>query len=219
MLLKYVSNSIKSIVSALFICTAATSISHAKALQCDDTDAPQFFKKLCTDSFSDLRTEFNEHFHTTYLVTDAPIRLIDDTQTLWTQRVQQCKNSNCLKQQMNFRIEELNFYTSMNQSLTQHYLKFEHGKISKQPAHIKIHQLTKDRIKIEGTAYRDPNNRAESQSIPLLAYTTNENKSEILDNENDCKYILNFQKSILIIDSKTQSKNCDRFKGIYRLYD
>ena len=88
MLLKYVSNSIKSIVSALFICTAATSISHAKALQCDDTDAPQFFKKLCTDSFSDLRTEFNEHFHTTYLVTDAPIRLIDDTQTLWTQRVQ-----------------------------------------------------------------------------------------------------------------------------------
>lgn len=217
MLLKYVSNSIKSIVPVLFITTVTIGITHAKALQCDASDSPQFFSKLCTEAFSALREEFNEHQKTTYLVTDAPIRLIDDTHQLWGQYIQQCKSSNCLKQQMNLRIEDLNFYTSMNQSLTQHYLKFEHGKIAKQPVHLKIHQLTKDRIKIEGIAFRDPNNRLKSQTVSLLAYTTNANKHEILDNENDCKYELNFQKAVLIVNSK--QKNCDRFKGVYRLYD
>lgn len=193
------------------------SISHAQALQCDGSDAPQFFKKLCTEAFAELRAAFNEHRQTTFLVTDAPIRLIEDTHQLWSNRLQLCKNTKCLEQQMNLRIEDLNFYTSMNQSLTQHYLRFENGKIAKQAAQLKIHQLTKDRIKIEGIAFRDPNNRLESQTIPLLAYTTTEQKHQILDNENDCKYDLNFQKAILIVDSK--QKNCERFKGVYRLYD
>ena len=217
MLLKNVSNSIKSLISALFVVTVSSQITHAEALQCNRTDTPQYFKKFCTTSFDELREEFNEQYQTTLLVTDAPIRLIEDTHQLWAKRIQQCKNNHCLKQQMNSRIEDLNFYTSMNQSLTQHYLRFEHGTIARQPAHLKIHQLTKDRIKIEGLAYREPNNRTETQTVSLLAYTTNDKKHEILDNENDCTYQLNFQKSILRVDSK--QKNCDRFKGIYRLYD
>lgn len=204
-------------LSALLLSTATIGITHAKALQCDGSDSPQFFSKLCSEAFSELRAEFNEHYQTTYLVTDAPIRLIDDTHQLWNQYIQQCKNSACLKRQMTLRIEDLNFYTSMNQSLTQHYLKFEKGRIATQPVHLKVHQLTKDRIKIEGIAFRDPNNRLKNQTIPLLAYTTNENKHAILDNENDCKYQLNFQKALLVVDSK--QKNCNRFKGIYRLYD
>jgi hypothetical protein len=105
----------------------------------------------------------------------------------------------------------------MNQSLTQHFIKYEHGKIAKQPIHLQIHQLSKDRIKVEGIAYRNPNNRKEAQTVSLLAYTTPEKKNEILDNEHDCKYTLNFQKAILSVS--TQQKGCERFSGIYRLYD
>jgi hypothetical protein len=51
----------------------------------------------------------------------------------------------------------------------------------------------------------------------LLAYTTPEKKNQILDNEHDCKYVLNFQKAILSVT--TTQKGCERFTGIYRLYD
>lgn len=217
MLLKNVSNSMKTIVSVLFSSYLGTTILHAQPVQCESKNSSQYSAQLCQDSLKELRLELNEQQHTSYLVTDAPLRLLDDTHQLWLQRVQQCKNVDCLKQQINLRIEDLNFYTSMNQSLTQHYLKFENGQISKHPIQLKVHQLSKDRIKIEGIAYRNPNNRLETQTIPLLAYTSPDKKNEILDNEHDCKYQLNFQKVLLVVN--TVQKGCERFKGVYRLYD
>ncbi|QIO09163.1 A1S_1983 family putative colistin resistance protein [Acinetobacter lanii] len=217
MLLKNVSNSMKTIVSGFFLSALGTITLHAQPLQCESKNSPQYLAQICSEKFKDLRKELNELQHTSYLVTDAPLRLLADTHQLWFNRMQQCKNSACYKQQLNLRIEDLNFYTSMNQSLTQHYLKFEHGQIAQQPIQLKVHQLTKDRIKIEGFAYRNPNNRLESQAIPLLAYTTPDQKNEILDNEHDCKYQLNFQKALLVVNT-TQS-GCERFKGVYRLYD
>lgn len=83
--------------------------------------------------------------------------------------------------------------------------------------HLQVHQLTKDKIKIEGIAYRNPNNKLETQTIPFLAYTTTEKKDEIIDNEHDCKYQFNFNKAILSV--KTKQKGCERFVGVYRVYD
>jgi len=50
-----------------------------------------------------------------------------------------------------------------------------------------------------------------------LAYTTTEKKDEIIDNEHDCKYQFNFNKAILSV--KTKQKGCERFVGVYRVYD
>ena len=126
-------------------------------------------------------------------------------------------NTAAMKKTCDQLLDDLNIYISLNQSLTQHYLKFEQGQMAKQPIHLKIHQLTKDRIKIEGVAYRTPNYRAETQTIPFLAYTTTETKSQITDNEHDCKYNFNYSKAILTVS--TEQKGCERFSGIYRLYD
>lgn len=216
MLLKTETNLIKNIVSALFISFCGTTITHAYPIQCEKPHLT-LDKRLCSDHLKELRTELNEKYLTAYLITDAPIRLIDDTNQLWLDRVRQCKGVECIKQQFDIRLEDLNFYTSMNQSLTQHFIKYENGVIAKQPIHLQVHQLTKDRIKIEGMAYRNPNNRKDTQIISLLAYTTPNKKNEILDNEHDCKYQLNFQKALLTV--KTQQKGCERFTGIYRLYD
>ncbi len=172
---------------------------------------------ICAPPLKDLRTKLNDKYLTAYLVTDAPIRLLDDTQHMWLNRLQQCKNNTCRQHQFDLRFEDLNFYTSMNQSLTQHFIKYEQGQVAKSPVHIQVHQLSKDRIKIEGQAYRSPNNSGDKQSIALLAYTTPEKKNEIVDNEHDCKYQLNFEKAVLVI--KTTQKGCERFTGVYRLYD
>ena len=217
MLLKNVSNQIKTVVSALLISGLSINFAHAQPLTCDQNTTHKNLQKICRGEFNNIRDELNERILTASLVTDAPLRLLDDTHELWLNRLDECKKTSCLKQQVEMRMEDLNFYTSMNQTLTQHYLKFEQGKLSKNPIHLKVHQLTKDRIKVEGTAYRNPNGALSTQTIPLLAYTTPEKKSEILDNEHDCKYQLNFQKALLVV--KTQQKGCERFTGIYRLYD
>lgn len=216
MLLNTEFNQIKTFLSGLILCTISSSAVYALPIDCEHQNNSTL-KKLCATTFKNQRAELNEKYLTAYLVTDAPIRLINDTHQLWFQRIQQCKSNECFKQQFDIRFEDLNFYTSMNQSLTQHFLKFEDGKISKQPVHLQIHQLTKDRIKVEGIAYRNPNNRHDTQIYSLLAYTTPEKKNEIMDNEHDCKYQLNFQKAILSVN--TQQKGCERFTGIYRLYD
>ena len=216
MLLKTELNQIKSLLSGLILgCISSTTV-YALPVDCEHSNT-MLLKKLCSTQFESLRSELNEKYLTAYLVTDAPIRLINDTHHLWFNRLHQCKSNDCFKQQFDMRFEDLNFYTSMNQSLTQHFVKYENGEISKQPIHLQIHQLTKDRIKVEGISYRNPNNKKDAQIISLLAYTTPEKKNEILDNEHDCKYQLNFQKAILTV--KTQQKGCDRFTGTYRLYD
>ena len=97
------------------------------------------------------------------------------------------------------------------------YLKFENGHFAKQQVHLKVHQLSKDRIKVEGIAYRSPNNRLDTQTVSFLAYTTPEQKSAITDNEHDCQYQFNYSKALLSV--KTSQKGCERFAGVYRLYD
>ncbi len=192
--------------------------SSAITLDCNnDSKKTAAMKKLCSAALAESREKLTDQYFTAFLITDAPVRLLQDTQKLWVTRLQQCKTIDCFKQQFEWRLDDLNIYISLNQSLTQHYIKFEQGQIAKQPIHLKIHQLTKDRIKIEGVAYRNPNNRAETQTIPFLAYTTTETKSQIMDNEHDCKYNFNYSKAILTVS--TEQKGCERFSGIYRLYD
>jgi uncharacterized protein len=191
-------------------------MAYAQDFDCTQPDTASM-KNICADNFAESREKLSNHYITAFLVSDAPVHLLEDTHRLWFKRLQQCKSLDCYKQQFEIRIEDLNFYTSLNQTLTNHYLKFENGQFAHQPVHLQVHQLTKDKIKIEGVAYRNPNNKLETQTIPFLAYTTADQKSEITDNEHDCKYHLDFNKAILSV--KTEQKGCERFAGIYRLYD
>lgn len=196
-----------------FFCSHAT---YAEAIDCS-ASSRHVQHKICADPFVTQREHLDNLYLTALLVTDAPIRIVQDTQKMWLQRLEQCKTINCFKQQMDLRADDLNIFVSLNQSLTQHYLKFENGQFAKQQVHIKVHQLSKDRIKIEGIAYRNPNNRLDTQTVAFLAYTTPDQKSDIIDNEHDCKYQFNYSKALLSV--KTSQKGCDRFTGIYRLYD
>ncbi|WP_407305137.1 hypothetical protein [Acinetobacter sp.] len=209
-------NLIKTLGTLFSIGCLCSTLAHAQKIDCSSPNTSSM-KYICAENLAELREKLSNHYTTAFLVSDAPVHLLEDTQTLWFKRLQQCKSLHCYKQQFELRIDQLNFYTSLNQSLTSHYLKFENGKIASHPVHLQVHQLTKDRIKIEGIAYRNPNNKLETQSIPFLAYTTPEQKSEITDNEHDCKYQFDFNKAILSV--KTDQKGCERFVGVYRIYD
>lgn len=178
---------------------------------------PTSTQMQCSTQLDDFRLKLSEQYFTAYLITDAPLRLLQDTQKLWSYRIDQCQKISCFQQQFESRLDELNLFISLNQSLTQHYLKYENGTIARPAVHLKVHQLGKDKIKIEGIAYRSPKNRIETQTVPFLAYTTPDEKADITNNENDCKYRFNYQKATLSVSS--QQKGCERFNGIYRLYD
>jgi uncharacterized protein len=216
MLLKTELNLVKSFSPFVALFALCTTPSHAEILNCSSATHSSA-RLLCTPQYASAVDKLNNSSLTTLLITDAPLRLIKDSHRLWLNQVQQCKSSTCVQQQFDVRIEQLNFFTSLNQSLTQHYFKYEAGQIAKQPVHLQIHQLTKDNIKIEALAYRNPNNRIETQTIPFLAYSSAAEKSEIIDNEHDCKYQFDFQKAILKVS--TAQKGCERFSGVYRLYD
>ena len=203
-------------LGAIFILSLYSGNSVAQSIQCLPTQS-KLAKKLCTPPFQDRVDQLNNLSLTTLLITDAPLRLIKDSEQLWYMRTTQCKSHSCYERQLDQRIDQLNFYTSINQTLTQHYLKFENGKVADQAVHLQIHQLSKDNIKIEGTAYRNPNNAFDKQTVPFLAYSTVSDKHTITNNENDCKYQFYYQKAILKVT--TEQKGCERFSGLYRLYD
>lgn len=216
MLLKTDINKMNILGLMLGLSTLATgAFASTQPLDCSNKNKSN--TTICSSAFDETRKTLANQYLTAYLITDAPLSIVEDTHQLWLNRLQQCKTVDCYKQQFDSRLDDLNIFISLNQSLTQHYLKFEDGQMAKQPVHLKIHQLTKDRIKIEGMAYRNPNNRVETQTIPFLAYTTPDAKTEITDNEHDCKYEFQYTKAILLI--KTQQKGCERFSGVYRLYD
>ncbi|UUM26463.1 hypothetical protein NQU59_12230 [Acinetobacter colistiniresistens] len=215
MLFNTVRNQLKKSGYIITLSCFCSTFAYAEAIDCTSNDLNA--NKICSKQYKEQRLKLNTKFLTAYLVTDAPLQLLHDTQSLWLNQVQQCKSKNCYQQQFDARLDDLNFYTSMNQTLTQHYLKYEHGKLAAQPVHLQIHQLDKDKLKIEGTAYRNPNNRLETQTQSLLAYSTPEQRSQIIDNEKKCQYQLDFQKALLIV--KSEQKDCSRFTGIYRLYD
>lgn len=204
-------NLIKTLGLVALAC--CSTFATASVIECQDHHRPG----ICASGLQESREKLNNHYLTALLVSDAPIRLLQDTQKLWLKRSQQCKQTRCYRQQIEQRVDDLNLYISLNQTLTQHYLKFEQGQISAQPVHLKLHQLGKDSIKIEGIAYRNPNNRVETQTINFLAYTTPQEKTQIIDNEHDCKYSFAYSKAILVV--KTQQQGCERFSGVYRLYD
>lgn len=215
MLLKTEQNLVKC-CGALLVLSLYSGNSFATAIACTPAQS-KLEKKLCSPVFQERIDQLNNIGLTTLLITDAPLRLIKDSQQLWSQRTAQCKSQSCYEQQLDQRIDQLNFYTSINQTLTQHYLKFEQGKMADQAVHLQIHQLSKDNIKIEGIAYRNPNNAPDKQRISFLAYSTVSEKNNITDNENDCKYHFHYQKAILKVT--TEQKGCERFTGVYRLYD
>lgn len=208
---------IKTIVYSLLLLGLSSSPVLATPLSCESEQSATYTSAFCADVLESNRVEMNEKYITAYLVTDAPARLIEDSQLAWLKRSQSCKNQKCILTAFEQRIDHLNIYTSMNQSLTQHYLQYKNGKLAEPAVHIQVHQLSKERIKIEGIAYRNINNRPESQSVSLLAYTTPTQRNSIIDNENKCQYQMNFQRALLIIQS--QQKGCERFTGTYRLYD
>lgn len=207
-------NQLKRLSFAVTLSCLCSSLVFAESIDCSNSGTEL---KICSKTFSESKKQLDNKYLSAYLVTDAPLQLLQDTQKLWSKHIQQCKINTCVQQQFDLRTDDLNFYASLKQTLTQHYLKFENGHIAAQPVHIQVHQLAKDKIKIEGIAYRNPNNRKETQTISLMAYSSPEQKSEILDNEHNCKYQFNFQKALLNV--KTQQKGCERFSGIYRLYD
>ncbi|MDV2468224.1 hypothetical protein QR674_04440 [Acinetobacter chinensis] len=216
MLLKTDFKIIKSLGTLFFLGFLCTSQAYSQEIDCTDKTSSAL-KKICSSEFDEIREKLATHYQTALYVSDAPLQLLQDTHTLWFKRLQQCKSMTCFKNQFEIRTDDLNFYTSLNQTLTSHYLKFEHGQLAPSPVHIQVHQLSKDSIKIEGLAYRNPNNKLETQTVSFLAYTTPEKKNNITDNEHDCAYQFNYSKAILSI--KTEQKGCERFAGVYRLYD
>ncbi|WP_227539715.1 hypothetical protein [Acinetobacter sp. MB5] len=175
----------------------------------------------CKTQYKAEVQQINKLYLTSSLITNAPLRLLQDTQNMWRTRLSECKNKSCISQQFDLRSEDLNAYSSLNQSLTQHFIKYHHGQIAQPHTYLQIHQLDQNKIKIEGWVYRNPNASLDKLSFAFLSYLNNAKKTKVTNNETTCQYQFNYQKTLLQVTSTNHvtHKNCNRFTGTYRLYD
>ena len=198
----------------------ACSQSYAYQFLCE-TQAQHARPHYCKKQYNAEVAQLNQLYFSSNLVTNAPLRLLQDTQKMWRTRLNECKNKTCFSQQFDIRGEDLNAYSSLNQSLTQHFIQYRHGKIAQPHTYLQIHQLDQNKIKIEGWVYRNPNANAEKLTFAFLAYINNADKTQVTNNETTCQYKFDYQKALLHVSSTNHvaQKNCQRFAGVYRLYD
>lgn len=209
--MRYVHSPIATVCLSIGMLAAFSTVD-AQILSCKNNKIP-----ACHSQFSTEREALRLKQQTASLVSDAPLKLLNDTQDMWLTRLNQCRSITCTQQQFEQRMDELDLYTSLNQSLTQHFIRYEQGEIAQPMVHLKVHQLDKSNLKIEGVAWRNPNNRIQTQQISFLAYSSTKQKNQIRNNEQKCDYSFDFQKAILKVTS--EQDGCERFNGIYRLYD
>lgn len=166
---------------------------------------------FCQPQYQSQRDDIQQRFLNTQLVTNAPPYLVQTTQNLWLEQIKKCKTPTCIENELDIRQDELTAYSTLNQTLTQHFFKYKAGKFSKPFTFLQIHQLDQNRIKIEGTRY------TASKRQFFNAYTDKSLRFDITNIEDQCQYQVNIQKAILTLD--TTMPQCTGFSGIYRLYD
>ena len=85
-----------------------TSAAHAdRIIACHHDQLSAGIKKICSTHFDQQRNELNNKTLSAYLISDAPMQLLQDTQQLWLQRLTECKNKNCVEQQFELRFFDL----------------------------------------------------------------------------------------------------------------
>lgn len=164
----------------------------------------------CSSSYTQQRQAIEQQFNDTQLTTNASSYLLKNTQNLWLNQVFLCKKKSCINKLIDIRHEELLNYSTLNQTLTQHFFKYTQGVLSEPVTAIEIHQLDQKRLKIEGLI-KGKNNQL------LTAYTDSNTQIHLINTENNCAYHFNVQKSLLQVSSVDHK--CQPFVGIYRLYD
>ena len=99
------------ILSALFsVGCLCSPMVYAEKIDCSSSNG-MTLKKICGKNFNETREKLNTDYKTALLISDAPIRLLEDTHSLWFKRLQQCKSINCYEQQFELRRDDLKFYT------------------------------------------------------------------------------------------------------------
>ncbi|MFT4021783.1 MAG: hypothetical protein QM666_09730, partial [Acinetobacter sp.] len=114
----HVHKTFKCIIGIGFVVTTSVQASHSELCA---SSKPAL---LCQANTELQRTQLTRLLFTAHLISNAPTRLIQDTQSMWNQRIQQCKNKQCITSQFQQRTEALNAFSSLNQSLTQHFIKY-----------------------------------------------------------------------------------------------
>ncbi|KAA8735459.1 hypothetical protein F4V57_01265 [Acinetobacter qingfengensis] len=185
---------------------------------CSQKTVQRFDGLVCKDkNLSSLNDVIKAKYLSAQLMSNAPLKLLKTTQIGWQHYVQECKTTRCIQQQFEQRINDLDLFTSMNQSLTQYFIRQNIEQRHTPLTQLQLHQLDKNRIKIEGIQYRNPNNAENTRVRYLRSYTSPDQFSQVIDLETKCKYSLERQGHLLKFSSKDGS--CRYFTGIYKLFD
>lgn len=204
-------------LTVLLFCSVMAP-AYAALPDCDNKNLKAFESKICkNEKLKELNLQLKEKYLSAQLMSNASLGLLDQSQNDWYRYLQKCKNSTCIQEQFEQRLDDLTFIMNMNQSLTQHFIRYYPKVQYNQLATIQLQQLDKNKIKIEANQYRHPHNSRDKRVAYLRSYTSSDLKGEIVDLETKCTYQL--QRHGHVLKFSSQDTQCQRFVGTYKLYD
>lgn len=204
--------------SVFFLLFGVSAAAHAQLPNCEKKHQQTFEKTICKNNdLKSLNNQIKEKYLSAQLMSNASLALLSLAQEDWLKYVRACKSRQCIQQQFEQRIDDLTFIINMNQSLTQHFVRYDPKQKNQQMVTLQLQQLDKNKIKIEAMQYRNPNNSEHQRVAYLRSYTSPDLAQPIVDLETKCNYSINRFGHVL--EFKTEDQQCKRFVGIYKLYD
>lgn len=211
-------NSQNLIFSVFFLLSGVSITAHAQLPDCEKKQNQTFEKSVCQNNdLNALNSQIKEKYLSAQLMSNASLALLSLAHEDWIKYVKSCKNRQCIQQQFEQRLDDLTFIINMNQSLMQHFVRYDPQQKNQQMVTLQLQQLDKNKIKIEAMQYRNPNNSEHQRIAYLRSYTSPDLTETIVDLETKCHYSINRFGHVL--EFKTEDQKCKRFIGIYRLFD
>lgn len=203
---------------ALVLFSGISSSIYAVLPDCAHKNLTGFEAKICkNEKLKTLNSDVKDKYLSAQLMSNASLKLLQRSQHDWYKFTQKCKNTACIQEQFEQRLDDLTFIMNMNQSLTQHFIRYHPKTSNEQLATLQLQQLDKNKIKIEGNQYRHPHNSRDKRIAYLRSYTSSDLKTDITDLETKCTYKL--KRIGYLLRFTSNDKNCQRFVGLYKLYD
>lgn len=191
---------------------------YAQLPDCTKKQNQKFEIQVCKhENLKILNQQIKEKYLSAQLMSNAALPLLARVHQDWLNYVKLCKNQQCIQQQFEQRLDDLTIIINMNQSLTQHFIRYNPKQKDAQMVTLQLQQLDKNKIKIEATQYRNPNNSENQRIAYLRSYTSPSLQDPITDLETKCVYTI--ERTGHVLEFKTEDQQCKRFVGVYKLYD
>ncbi len=210
------------IVSFLLGCSGAafSQVSWADLKTADCNNSETFVEKtICSNpKLTALDNDLSVQVEAAFQVNKVPQKLLEFSHDEWLMRRNKCKNTACIEDAYQSRLDDIKQYNATNQSFVKYYLRKDLDNLdSNALAILEVHKLDEKRIRIIAKTYLIDKTDNKSQVIAFSGYSNQAKRMLVKDLDSKCHLKIRMSKQQLEV--RQASNSCGnkqlRFSGHY----